>query len=247
MPPIPPTGRIDVHSHMLPGIDDGCADLEESLVSIEMLKQAGYVGTICTPHLWPDMFPDNTPANIQRWADELVEQLNERGIGYALWPGGELRLFNGVIEWMKTHGVPTLAGSKYVLTDFWEDTWPKYVDQAMDWLMAEGYQPILAHPERIGIAKLETLTKHLDALTARGVLLQGNFRCMTGEDGYLQDQRVRQFLTEGRYWLMALDMHRPDALPSRFDGMQMVAQEYGQPLLDRMTIEQPRRVLGHIQ
>ncbi len=247
MPPIPPTGRIDVHSHMLPGIDDGCETIEESIASIQLLKQAGYVGTICTPHLWPDMFPDNTPTNIKRWTDDLATQLHDRGIEYTLWPGGELRFFDGVIPWMKTHGIPTLAGSKYVLADFWEDTWPDYVDQAFDWLLAEGYTPILAHPERIGIAKTETLVKHLDAITARGVLLQGNFRCMTGEDGYLQDQRIRQFLSENRYWLLAMDMHRPDALPSRLDGMQMVVEEFGQEVVDLMTIDRPRCVLERSQ
>jgi protein-tyrosine phosphatase len=229
---------------MLPGIDDGCESIEESIACIDLLKQAGYVGTICTPHLWPDMFPDNTPVNIQRWTDSLQDGLANRGIDYALWPGGELRLFPGVIEWVKTHGVPTLADSRYVLADFWEESWPDYVDEALDWFLAEGYQPILAHPERIGITKLETLTSHLDAITARGVLLQGNFRCMTGEDGYLQDQRVRQFLTEQRYWLMAMDMHRPDALPSRLDGMQMVVEEFGQAVVDEMTIDRPRTVLA---
>lgn len=242
---IPVTGRIDIHSHMLPGIDDGCDTIEESLASIAMLQGAGFVGTICTPHLWPDMFPDNTPANIQRWTEALTGVLAQRGIEYALWPGGELRLFKGVIDWMRSHGVPTLAGSRYVLLDFWEDKWPKYVDQGLDWLLAEGYQPILAHPERIGIADTDKLVKHLDDITARGVLLQGNFRCMTGEDGYLPDQRIRQFLQESRYWLLAMDMHRPDALPSRLDGMQMVVEEFGQQALDLMTIDRPRIVLAN--
>lgn len=238
-----PTGRIDIHSHMIPGVDDGCETIEESIASITMLKQAGYVGTICTPHLWPDMFPDNTPANVTRWTEALTRDLTERGIDYTLWTGGELRLFKHVIKWMQTHGVPTLGESRYVLTDFWEDAWPRYVDQAFDWLLAEGYQPILAHPERIGIRDTAELTRHLDEATARGVLMQGNFRCMTGEDGYLPDQRIRQFLSEGRYWLLAMDMHRPDALPSRIDGMQMVVQEFGQDVVNLMTIDRPRVVL----
>jgi len=246
MHPIPPTGRIDVHSHMLPGIDDGCESLDDSIASIVLLKSAGYSATICTPHVWPDLCPDNTPANIQRWTDELNRQLADRGIDYPLWPGGELRLFKQAIDWMKTHGVPTLADSKFVLTDFWEDTWPKYVDATLDWLLAEGYKPILAHPERIGIADTNKLADHLDALTARGVLLQGNFRCMTGEDGYLPDQRIRQFLKEDRYWLMALDMHRPTDLPSRLDGVQMVIEEFGQEVVDLMTIDRPRQLLAKV-
>lgn len=239
--PIPPTGRIDIHSHMLPGIDDGCTDIDESIASITQLKQAGYAGTICTPHLWPELFPDNTPANIRRWTADLSQKLAERGVDYPLWPGGELRLFDDCVDWLKKVGVPTLGGSKYVLCDFWEDAWPKYADTLFDWLMSEGYQPILAHPERIGVK--DGLEKHLDAVTARGVLLQGNFRCMTGEDGFLPDQRVRQYLAEGRYWIMALDMHRPADLPDRMDGMRMVAEEFGQDVVDHMTIDRPREIL----
>ncbi len=237
-----PNGRIDIHSHMLPGIDDGCAAIEESIASVRLLQQAGYVGTVCTPHLWPDMFPENTPANIQRWVEDLSAHFKEQGIDYTLWPGGELRLFEKCIDWLKAVGVPTIGDTQYVLADFWEDSWPKYVDATIDWLLSEGYQPILAHPERIGIQ--DGLEKHLDALTARGVLLQGNFRCMTGEDGYLPDQRVRRYIEERRYWIMALDMHRPSDLPSRLDGLQLVVDEYGQEVVDHMTIQRPRELLA---
>ncbi len=242
MPPIPPTGRIDIHSHMIPGVDDGCVDVGESIASIQMLKKIGYAGTICTPHMLPELFPDNTPANVKLWVQTLSKNLADEGIDYRLWPGGELRLFDKCIDWLKAVGVQTLGDTKYVLTDFWEDHWPKYADKTFDWLMSEGYKPILAHPERIGMQK--DLEKHLDEVTARGVLLQGNFRCMTGEDGYLPDQRVRQFLQEGRYWIMAIDMHRPSDLSSRLDGLQMVVDEFGQQVVDQMTIERPRVLLN---
>lgn len=242
MPPIPPTGRIDIHSHMIPGVDDGCTDISESIASIQLLKQAGYTGTVCTPHLLPELFPENTPTNINRWVEDLSKQLADRGIDYPLWPGGELRFFDKCIDWLKSVGVPTIADTNYVLADFWEDHWPKYVDQAIDWLLSEGYRPILAHPERIGMK--DGLETQLDALTSRGVLLQGNFRCMTGEDGYLPDQRIRQYIQEGRYWIMAIDMHRPSDLPSRLDGLNMVVQEYGRAVVDQMTIARPRELLG---
>lgn len=70
---------------------------------------------------------------------------------------------------------------------------------------------------------------------------------MTGEDGYLPDQRVRQYLEEGRYWIMALDMHRPSDLPSRLDGLTMVAGEFGQNMADLMTIERPHQLLGSVE
>ena len=237
----PPPGRIDVHSHLIPGVDDGCQSLDESLESIEMLREVGYSATICTPHLWPDLFPDNTPQNIARWTEELRTTLRERGIQYTLYDGGELRLFDGVIEWLKSVGVPTLAESRCVLCDFWEPKWRPWIDQAFDWLLEEGYQPILAHPERLSIPDI--LPQKLDEITTRGVLLQGNFRCMTGEDGLLADRQIRQWIPQRRYSLLAMDMHRPDALPSRIDGFNLVAREYGQELVDEMTITAPRRLI----
>lgn len=239
-PTPPPAGRIDVHSHMLPAIDDGCQSLEESLTSIAMLKEAGYVGTICTPHVWPDTFPFNTPPNIAQWTQNLRDILASRGIEYLLWSGGEVRLFDGLIDYFKAEGVPTLAGSKCVLCDFWEPKWPRYVDRAFEWMFANGYQPILAHPERLSIPKLGA---KLDEWRGRGLILQGNFRCMTGEDGLKADEQIREWLPQGRYSLLAMDMHRPDALPSRLDGFRMVAEEHGQPLLDEMTITAPRRII----
>ncbi|GAB4196698.1 MAG: hypothetical protein Kow00105_10820 [Phycisphaeraceae bacterium] len=239
---LPPNGRIDIHSHLIPDIDDGCTSIEDTIESIHLLTRAGYVGSICTPHVWPELFPDNTPANIHRWTDHLIQQLRDRGIDYTLWPGGELRLFDRCIDWLKAFGVPTLGDSRYVLTDFWEDRWPRYADRTYDWLLSEGYQPILAHPERIGMP--DGLEKHLDAIADRGIRLQGNFRCMTGEDGYLPDQRVRLYLQQNRYWIMGLDAHRSSDLPSRLDGLDLTAQEFGPTLVDQMTIARPREILS---
>ena len=203
---------------MIPGIDDGCEDLTQSLESIDRLMAYGYVGSVCTPHIWPDLFPGNTPSHIEGLTAQLQRELDARGIGYRLWPGGELRLFKGAIKWLKQHGVPTLAGTRYVLCDLWEDRWPKHADQTLDYLLDEGYTPILAHPERMNLDG--KLPAQLTTLTARGVLLQGNFNCLTGGEGPLAAERVRRFLHEDRYALMAMDMHRPEALETRLEGLE---------------------------
>lgn len=237
----PPLGRIDIHSHAIPAVDDGCQSLDESLACIAMLREHGYVATICTPHLWPEMFPANTPANILQWTQQLRLKLRERGVDYHLYPGGELRLFDGVGNWLKKVGVPTLASSRYVLCDFWEPKWHRWIDKAFDWLLEHQYTPILAHPERLSIPKI--LPEKLTELTDRGVLLQGNFRCFTGEEGLLPDSQIRDWLDDGRYTFLAMDMHRPDALQSRIDGFRMVEQERGREFLDRMTITNPRQMI----
>ena len=141
--------RIDIHSHLLPGIDDGCASLDESLESVRRLIAAGYRGSICTPHIWPEKYAGNKTGHIEAWTKQLQLQIWDTGLDYQVWPGGELRLFEGMIDWMKQRGVPTLAGSRCVLLDYWDNDWPKWTNECFRWLLDEGYQPILAHPERL--------------------------------------------------------------------------------------------------
>lgn len=237
-----PPGRIDIHSHVLPGIDDGCIDLDESIDCVVYLQKHGYVGSICTPHMWPEMYPANNVQNIAALTGVLRRDLRNAGIDYQLWTGGEVRLFPRVIDWLQAFGVPTLADSNYVLIDLWESgKWPRWVNKAVDWLIEQGYKPVLAHPERIGIQK--GLEGRLDTLAADGVLMQGNFNCMTGEEGYLADLRIRQYLRDGRYTFLAMDMHRPEALPSRIDGMNLVIEEFGEDTLTEMTETNPRQLI----
>ncbi|MFI4861657.1 MAG: tyrosine-protein phosphatase [Phycisphaerales bacterium JB063] len=229
----PPPGRIDIHSHVLPGIDDGCTTLTESIQAVRTLIAHGYSATFCTPHCWPTLYPANTPKHIGIWVQALRQALEREGLDYTLYAGGELRLYPDVIPWMQSHGVPTLGGTRFVLCDFWEKKWPKWADHAFDWLLDRGYTPILAHPERS--ATLKHYEQHLDRWTQRGVILQGNFQCFTGEAGFRADELVRKYMDAGRYTLLALDMHRPDSLPGRLDGIEVASQEYGSERIEAMT------------
>lgn len=241
--PLPVRGRIDLHSHLLPGIDDGCQNLDQSLDCVRQLMARGYVGTVCTPHIWGPLFPHNTPASIARHVRGLQRQIHAAGLDYTLWPGGEVRLCDEAIAWLGEHGVPTLADSRLVLCDFWCDQWPRFVDRTFDWLIAEGYTPVLAHPERLGC--VDELFDRLDSLADRGILLQGNFKPLTGDEGPRNAAVGRRLLDEDRYDLMALDMHDPESLPPRFAGLELVARDYGQDRLQHLIETAPReRVLG---
>ncbi|MCC7147476.1 MAG: hypothetical protein IT443_13625 [Phycisphaeraceae bacterium] len=235
-----PPGRIDFHSHLLPGVDDGCQDFDQSLACVRLLRQNGYVATICTPHMaGHDDAPQNTPTHVQMWVADLQDQLRQAGEDYPLWAGGELRIREGVIDWLSRHGVPTLAGSRCVLTDMWESRWPKWAKPAYQWLLDQGYQPILAHPERLNCP--DELDENLRELEAMGVWLQGNANCFTGAEGYVADVFVRQLLAEDRYRFLALDTHLPDSLPGRFEGLAMAEREYGLPKINALTATAPRR------
>src|SRR6185369_3150431 len=237
----PPAGRIDIHSHLLPGVDDGCRDDHESFDCIALLKAAGYVGTVCTPHMGEDLYRMNIPSLVAQHVALLQERIDAAHLGYRVWPGGEVRITPGVIAWFEQFGVPTLGPSRCVLLDFWEHRWPDWVNKTFTWLIQRGYQPILAHPERINAKSFDDELREAEAM---GVWLQGNFRSMTGEEGYRADQLVRELLAKNRYQLMALDMHGPDSLPGRLDGLALVESEFGAAAVERFTITEPRTRLG---
>ncbi|MEQ9461523.1 MAG: CpsB/CapC family capsule biosynthesis tyrosine phosphatase [Phycisphaeraceae bacterium] len=233
---------MDVHAHLIPDIDDGSRSYDETVVLVQRLLKAGYTGSVCTPHIWPQLFPNNIPARIEDLVRGLRAHLTSVGLDYTLWPGGELRLFDGVVDWMQDYGVPTLGPSRAVLCDFWEHTWPGYVDDTFNWLLANNYHPVLAHPERIPMA--QGLEPHLDRIHEEGVLLQGNLRCLTGEESDLSRERARAYLTEGRYDLLALDVHRADSLSGRIDGIAVASEMIGADEADRLTCQAPRQLLS---
>jgi len=217
---------IDVHSHLLPGIDDGCFDLEESLDCIKRLIHFGYLGTICTPHFWHAKYPANTLAQIQGHLIQLQTQIKQANLNYQIWPGGELRLAPDTIPWLQKHGIPTLAQSQIVLFDLWVDKWPKWATKIIQWLFDQGYQPVMAHPERH--THIKKYDKIINTLTQMGVLFQGNLQAFTGELGYNADIFAREMLTQNKYILLGLDMHQFQTLDNRLDGIAQVQQLIGQ-------------------
>ncbi len=244
LPEVPP-GFVDLHSHLLPAIDDGCRDTDDVLDCVYALQQRGYAATVCTPHIDPVSYPGNTPAAVRDWVAQLQRFLGEEGVAYRLLTGGELRLRKGVTHWLQRHGVPTLGDSRLVLCDFWEPKWPRFVDQAFDWLLGAGYTPVLAHPERLRFRKRDdaALDAKLDGWRGRGVRLQGNAEAFSGAlGGYTQDAAER-WLAAGWYDVLALDLHQPTGLSTRFAGLDRIAALTSADELQRLTDEVPRRWL----
>lgn len=238
---MPEPGRIDIHCHLLPAIDDGCVTADDAALTIERLIERGYSTSICTPHIWPDMYPAITPARVDEWTRALGAFLRERGIEYELLSGAEVRLFKGAVKWFQTHGVPTLGPSNLVLLDSWDAKFPRHAFKTIDWLLDEGYRPVLAHPERAQIG--DKIDDVMARLSARGVLFQGNLMPFAGLDVPCSDTLAWRFLDEGRYAMLALDLHRPDTLDDRLLGLDLVAQHIGDEALERLTSHAPRRLL----
>lgn len=237
-------GYLDLHSHLLPGIDDGCRNLEDSFACVRRLLGHGFVGTVCTPHYWFEQFGNNSPAIIRDLVAGLQEKLAAEGLKYSLWAGGEVRICEDTIRSFKQHGIPTLGPSNFVLIDFWGYTWPRCGDEVVDYLLSNDFQPILAHPERMALDDTELFIL-LESLMAKGVRLQGNLNSISGGEGRLAQERIFQLLEEDKIFLIATDMHQPHALDGRMEGIDILSQKVGEAKVNQYIQERPADILGH--
>jgi protein-tyrosine phosphatase len=236
------TGRIDVHSHLLPGLDDGCKTDQQSLQCAAALVAAGYSHTFCTPHIWPN-FPNNTPPAIRAAVARLQSVLDDAQIPLKLSSGAEINLPSmwSKLQSMADEAIATYSmAGKYLLFDFWDDQIKQCSDlePAILQLQSRGMKLVLAHPERI--EALQRDQSAVDRLIDLGVLLQLNSWCLADPPASPRFTTAVRLLESGKYFLLGTDLHEPQGLPMRLRGVKLAAQIAGPEMLDRLTIHNPR-------
>lgn len=241
MEPAPTTpGRIDVHSHLLPQVDDGCRTLEESMACAREMVAAGYTHSFCTPHVWPNL-PDNNVAEITRRVGRLQGAFDDAGIGLKLIPGGEINLREDTPQTAPEELVTFGMAGKYVLFDIWADRLPPFFAPAVRWLQSRGLTAILAHPERMRAVQVEPGL--MDRFRDMGLLLQGNLQCLGDPPGTPTRDLGERFLLEGRYFLLGSDLHNLPSLPIRLAGLRRAIELVGEAGVATLTGENPRVLL----
>jgi protein-tyrosine phosphatase len=237
------TGRVDVHTHLLPGIDDGCPSFDDSLQCARTLVAAGYTHAFCTPHIWPTL-PKNTIENVTQWTNELQSRLDAAGIPLRLSPGGEINLLWGwpAMRELRRDQIVTYAfAGQYVLFDFWADELPEYFEPAVRHLKSLKLTPILAHPERVVALNREDET--IRRIQEMGVLLQMNTWCLTVSPDDPVRRSAERWLRAGRYFCFGTDSHNAASMPARIEGVRVAEQLVGTEAVERLTVHNPRQLL----
>jgi protein-tyrosine phosphatase len=244
MPTQGEAGRIDVHAHLLPGVDDGCQSVEESLACARALVEAGYTHAFCTPHIWPG-FPNNTGPFIAARVPQLQVALQEADIPLNVLPGGEINIqaMWPMIGYVPPAEIPTFGlNGKYALVDFWADTIPEEFEAGVEYLWSLGLVVILAHPERIGA--FQARPELAGEWVGRGLRLQGNLQCFADPPGSRARELAERYLQDGLYFLLGSDCHRLDSLPVRIEGLRLVTKLAGPEVVARLTMQNPRTLLA---
>jgi protein-tyrosine phosphatase len=233
-------GRVDVHSHLLPGVDDGCQTLDESLACARVLVSEGYTHSFCTPHVWPSL-PLNTVDNIRRMVADLQIQLEKARIPLRLLPGGEINLREDTLHTPPEALISYDMDGRFVLIDLWAERIPEFFAPNVRWLKSRGAKVILAHPERMRAVQSDP--DLADYFAELGLLLQGNLQCF-GDPPHAETRRVaEQFLGEGRYFMLGSDLHNLKSLPVRIAGLHRVLETAGEEMTWRLTSTNPRQLL----
>ncbi len=197
-------GYIDIHSHILPGVDDGSKSMEESLGMLKIAAQNQIDRVIVTPHNKAER-RNVSVEGIHKRIHVLQEAMKEEGISIRLYSGMEIFYREGVAELLEEGRLCTLAGTRYVLVEFLPVEQFSYIRAAVDELAGNEYIPVIAHAERY-----ECMASHLsnmDYVIERGALIQVNASSITGGMGWKIKQSVKKMLKEQMIHFLGTDAH----------------------------------------
>ncbi len=196
---------VDVHSHILPALDDGSRCMEQSLKMLRIACEEGIRAMIATPH----NMPGKGSADRETVEDSLAELRDEAaksGIFLKLFPGMEYFFRQEVLDILEKGEGITLAGTDCVLVEFDPYEEKKYIRNAVRDILALEYIPVLAHVERYA-GLMEKDREAVRELRAMGALIQVNCGSVTGDFGRAAKRDTRALLKEGLVDLVGTDAH----------------------------------------
>lgn len=200
----PPPLRVDIHSHLLAGLDDGVGTLEEAASIIEVFSRLGYTRIITTPHVMSDAYR-NTPDIILQKLGELQEYLREKNVQMQVTAAAEYYLDEALFKMIETQQPLLTFGDRYLLFETNFLTEPFNLKEFIFLASTRGYRLVLAHPERY-LYLHHDLDKVQD-LIDRGVLMQMNISSLTGYYSRPVQQMAYRLIDRGMIHWLASDCH----------------------------------------
>lgn len=207
-PPFQKLGA-DIHSHLIPGIDDGSASLEESMIMVRELYALGYRKLITTPHIMSDAYR-NTPEGIREGLETLKKAIQQEGIAIEVEAAAEYYLDEIFAQTLGSRELLTFGGEhKYLLFETSYVAQPMVLNDVVFELNTKGYTPVLAHPERYQYLWNEDAVQEVQNLCSRGMKIQVNLTSFGGRYSKRAASIARDLANEGLIDFIGTDLHRP--------------------------------------
>ena len=207
---LPENLSIDLHSHLIPGIDDGVKTLEESIEIISKLKELGFNKIITTPHIMSHRFP-NTKEIILNGLEIVRRELKNQNIDIELEAAAEYYFDENFFNLIEKNDLLTF-GDNYILFELSYINKPFGLEQTIFKLLSKGYKPILAHPERYSFFSSD-FSKY-DKLKNTGVRFQLNLNSTVGFYGKKPKKAAKYLVDNGLVDFVGSDIHSKRYLDS---------------------------------
>ncbi|MEM1113562.1 MAG: CpsB/CapC family capsule biosynthesis tyrosine phosphatase [Pseudomonadota bacterium] len=234
---------IDLHCHMLPGIDDGAPDLATALEMARIAVADGITVTACTPHIYQGMF-DNTHEGIREACDSFRSELAKAAIPLQITYGADIQIVPDLVEGLDNGRLPTLNGGRYFLFEPPHHIAPPGMLDLVHSVLVAGYVPVITHPERLSY--VEDYYEQFRQAHAMGAWLQLTGGSVIGRFGKHVQQISRRFLSDGLTHLLASDAHNTgNRDPELSEAREAAAELVGAAEAERLVLHRPQAIIDN--
>jgi protein-tyrosine phosphatase len=236
---------IDLHSHILPGIDDGARNPEESLEMARIAFEEGFSGIVATPHYGSGQFLSDI-TQVRKLVRELNHELITRGIDLKIFPGMEARITADVIESLSNGSVIAINEWRYILLELPPSQIPAGFENFIRLIVDSGKGIVLAHPEKnLEIQRRpEIIYKLLSMFKPGALLIQITADSITGDAGLRALSTSKWLLENGLAHVLATDAHSPVDRPPRIsNALNLVTSIVGNEIANKMVKDWPHDIV----
>lgn len=233
---------IDIHAHILPGMDDGAGDIDEALNMARIAVAEGITGLIATPHVASGLYC-HTKEQISAAVNSLNNLLDKAQIPLQLYPGAEYLLEPDIPQRLRAGEILTLNnGGKYLLVEFPFTSVPVYAENIFFELMLQGVTPVIAHPERN--AELQKHPGRLANLIEKGALAQVTTGSLAGLFGDKAERAAVGMVNKCLAHFLASDAHSSDKRPPALKTLlNRINQKINTDTLEQLTEINPENLI----
>lgn len=235
----------DIHCHIIPGVDDGADSLSEMVEMLSIAASNRTKGIICTPHCnIPDAFANYWDESLENRFNTVAEEARKRNIPIELYRGQEIFLAGNFMQRFKNKELITLNNSQYVLVELYPFEKEYFAYKKLAALVAEGYKPIVAHPERYEfVVKNEDTIGNIKDI---GCLIQVNKGSLKGRFGKTIMMAAHNMLINRSADFVASDAHSPYRRTTNLtDVHEMISTDYSADYADYLLKENPFNIINN--
>ena len=236
---------IDLHCHLLPGIDDGAKNISDAMALAKYAYESGITHVVCTPHIHEGYF-DNDIEIIESTHEIFKSALRREGIPLKSHFAAEVRISPTIVKMAKNNRLPFLGYFEkrpVLLLELPHSHIPPGTEQLVNWLKGEGIVPMIAHPER----NRDILSNYNKAswLRGKGLLFQLTAGAITGTFGDKVKQCALKMLDDGFADVIATDTHNLHKRPPELAGaFKFVQDNFGKSSAEDLCINNPMEIAG---